>query len=67
MRPGDRPWESGVAQTPSDVSMQGPGGKEEGKRVMEGDGELNQESVRNTIHIFGGWYWPAQILNQDGL
>lgn len=24
MQPGDPPWESGVAQTPSDVSMQGP-------------------------------------------
>lgn len=48
MQPGDPPWELGVVQTPSGESTQGPGEKDEGKRIMERDPELNQESTRNT-------------------
>lgn len=61
MQPGDPPWELGVVQTPSGASTQGPGEKDEGKRIMEGDPELNQESTRNTVHSFRGWYRPVQM------
>lgn len=60
MQPGDPPWELGVVQTPSGESTQGPGEKDEGKRIMERDPELNQESTRNTVHSLRGWYRPVQ-------
>lgn len=54
-----------MAQTPSDASMQGPGGTDEGTRVMEGSAELNQ-NTRNTRHILeaGSNQLSSQI--QDG-
>lgn len=40
-----------MAQTPSDVSMQGPRGADEGKRVTEGgSAELNRNTL-NTLHV----------------
>lgn len=54
-----------MAQTPSDVSMQGPGGTGEGKGVMEGSAELNQ-NTRNTLHILEAGSSQPSSKNQDG-
>lgn len=53
-----------MAQTPSDVSMQGPGGTEE-KGVMEGSAALNQ-NTRNTLHILEAGSSQPSSKNQDG-
>lgn len=66
MQPGDPPWESGVVQTPSDVSMQDPGGRDEVKRVMEGRCRAKpREHQKHKAH-FGGWYGqPRSKIKMD--
>lgn len=66
MQPGDPPWESGVAQTPSDVNMQGPRGEQMRQRgLWGGNTQLKTRRAAETHAVFRTLLTASADVNRD--